>query len=86
MNYKVNDYDILVGRDRSTGEYVAIVREFPSLSWVSEYNRSLAAQGMRTLLLEVLTDMEEDGETPPTPLGFASKTDSTTSLRELAST
>jgi predicted RNase H-like HicB family nuclease len=61
------DYDIYVGRDRLTAEYVAIVREFPSLSWVS-VDRKLAAVGMRDLLAEVLADMYEDGDPVPAPL------------------
>jgi len=83
MRYNAQDYSILVGRDRVTGEFVAIVREFPSLSWVSEVNRSLAAQGMRGLLADVLADIYADGEVPPAPARYAHQLDSTEALREL---
>ncbi|MDD7944558.1 hypothetical protein PUW79_07940 [Microbacterium sp. NE2HP2] len=67
QRYYARDYDVQTGRDRETGEYVAIVKEFPSLSWVSEYNRVLAASGLRDLLNDVLEDMYANGEDVPRP-------------------
>lgn len=66
MRYGIDDYAILVGRDRDTQEFVAIVREFPSLSWVAE-SRVDAAAGLRDVLNGVLQDMYEHGEGVPTP-------------------
>lgn len=67
MGYTVNDYRIYTGRDRVTGEYVAVVREFPGLSWVSDISRDFAASGLRDLLVDVLEDIREDGEDAPVP-------------------
>lgn len=66
MRYGVEDYAILVGRDRDTQEFVAVVREFPSLSWVAA-TRAAAAAGLRELLYEIIQDMYEQGEDVPTP-------------------
>ena len=65
--YTSADYTFVTGRDRETGEFVAIVREFPSLSWISSISRAHAADGLRRLLSDVLDDIYEDGEQPPTP-------------------
>lgn len=83
MMHRAQNYEILVGRDRVTGDFVAIVREFPSLSWVSEVNRSLAAQGMRSLLAEVLADMYASGEEPPAPHSHVSSKGAASDLKEL---
>lgn len=79
--YTATDYKIYVGEDRVTGEYVAIVREFPSLSWVSPVSRHHATDGMRSLLGDVLDDIYEDGDVPPSP---TSRQLRSTELRELA--
>lgn len=65
--FHARDYTVQTGRDRITGEYVAIVKEFPSLSWVSSISRGLAAAGLRELLDTVLDDMYTDGEEVPAP-------------------
>lgn len=49
------------------GEYVATVAELPSLSWLSP-SPEQAFAGLRTLVADVVTDMERSGEEPPTPL------------------
>lgn len=66
MRHTVDDYVVLVGRDRESREFVAIVREFPSLSWVGD-SRIEAAAGLRAVLESVLTDMYENGEDVPGP-------------------
>ena len=68
MRYTVDDYAILVGLDRETKEFVAVVREFPSLSWVAG-SRVDAAAGLRNVLSAVLDDMYDNGEDVPTPQG-----------------
>ena len=48
-------------------EYVGLVAEFPSLSWLAP-TAADAVAGASRLVDDVLTDMAEAGETPPTPL------------------
>lgn len=66
MRYRCDDYLILVGRDRASNEFVAVVREFPSLSWIAD-TRVAAAAGLRRLLADILDDMYEHGESVPAP-------------------
>ncbi len=66
MRYTVDDYALLVGVDRASREFVAVVREFPSLSWVAG-TRVDAAAGLREVLSEVLSDMYANGEDVPAP-------------------
>jgi len=66
VRYSVDDYSLLVGRDRETKEYVAVVREFPSLSWVAD-SRVAAAAGLRHVLADILRDMYDHGEDVPAP-------------------
>lgn len=66
MRHSVNEYAVLVGVDRETREFVAVVREFPSLSWVAG-SRIDAAAGLRSVLTDVLEDMYEHGEDVPAP-------------------
>lgn len=44
--------------------FVGTVAEFPSLSWLSDSQMD-AFQGIRSLVADVLVDMEGTGETPP---------------------
>ncbi|WP_396902661.1 type II toxin-antitoxin system HicB family antitoxin [Mycolicibacterium sp.] len=48
-------------------EYVGLVAEFPSLSWLAP-SAAEAISGAEQLVGEVLADMAETGETPPEPL------------------
>jgi predicted RNase H-like HicB family nuclease len=50
------------------GEYVGLVAEFPSLSWLAPV-RSDAQRGIRELVDEVVADMRASGEPLPAPLG-----------------
>ena len=49
------------------GEWVGLVAEFPSLSWLDP-DPVDAMRGVRDLVDEVVADMSESGETPPEPL------------------
>lgn len=49
------------------GEYVGLVAEFPSLSWLAP-TAAEAVAGASELVEGILADMEETGETPPVPL------------------
>lgn len=54
-------------RVRWSGEdeqYVATVAEMPSLSWLADTS-SEAFEGIRTVVADVLEDMEASGEIPP---------------------
>ena len=44
--------------------FVGTVAEFPSLSWLSD-SQMEAFQGIRSLVADVIVDMEATGETPP---------------------
>lgn len=50
------------------GEYVSTVAEFPSLSWLDEDVQRSSA-GLRTLVAEVIADMQQTGEPVPQPFG-----------------
>lgn len=49
------------------GEYLGLVAEFPSLSWLAP-TPTQALQGMIDLVAEVLADLALQGQTPPEPL------------------
>lgn len=76
--YYAQQYDIFVGVDPATREFVAVVHEFPSLSWVSSTSRTHAADGLRTLLADTLADLYAEGEQVPVPASVA------TGLKELS--
>ncbi|RFZ44341.1 HicB family protein [Mycobacterium marinum] len=48
-------------------EWVGLVAEFPSLSWLDP-DLVEAMRGIRDLVAEVVADMRVEGETPPAPL------------------
>ena len=48
-------------------EYVGLCMEFPSLSWLAKSPES-ALQGIRKVVNDAVTDMRNNGETPPSPL------------------
>jgi predicted HicB family RNase H-like nuclease len=48
-------------------EYVGLVAEFPSLSWLSK-SQEAAFKGIRKLTHEVIVDMKKLGEQIPEPL------------------
>ncbi|MDR5700296.1 hypothetical protein [Agromyces aerolatus] len=66
MTVRAEDYSILVGLDPTSNDYVAIVREFPGLSWVSP-TKQTAISGMLPLLTEVLADLTAEGIPIPAP-------------------
>jgi predicted HicB family RNase H-like nuclease len=51
-------------RDR---EFVGTVAEFPSLAWLDESERD-AFEGIKQIVADIVVEMIEGGETPPTPL------------------
>ncbi|NQT72046.1 MAG: toxin-antitoxin system HicB family antitoxin [Chloroflexi bacterium] len=50
-------------------EFIGLVAEFPSLSWL-ENTQLKALSGIIKLVGEILEEMEESGETPPAPLAL----------------
>lgn len=48
-------------------EFVATCIEFPSLSWLDS-DRGLALEGLNKLIVEVIADLEANGEPVPVPL------------------
>lgn len=49
------------------GEYVGLVDEFPSLSWLAP-TAGEAVAGVERLVEDILADMLQAGESPPRPL------------------
>jgi len=49
------------------GEYVGLCAEFPSLSWLAD-SQEVALRGIRTVVAEVISDMQSSNEPIPQPL------------------
>ena len=64
---KTDHYTYRVTWSPEDGEHVGLCAEFPSLSWLADTPEAALA-GIRTLVAEVVADMAEAGETPPTAL------------------
>lgn len=62
-------YTYQIGWSQEDGQFVATVREFPSLSWLDD-TRTDAEKGILSLVEEVLADLLENGEPIPQPLGM----------------
>lgn len=60
-------YSYRVGWSPEDDAYVGTVVELPSLSWVDE-DRARAFGGIQRLVEEVIAEMVEAGETPPSAL------------------
>ena len=65
------EYTYKVYWSEQNDAYIATVLEFPSLSYVGDdcIHPSEALGGIVALVREVLADMDEHDEVPPTPLG-----------------
>jgi hypothetical protein len=68
MSVRAEQYEIRV--ETHYGEPTALVHEFPSLSWIAPTEADAIA-GMRSLLADVLADMEANHEHIPAPGRFA---------------
>lgn len=65
---KINDkYTYRVTWSEDDSEYVGLCVEFPSLSWLATTPEA-ALKGIRKLVLEVIADMLNNGESVPEPL------------------
>ena len=64
MPLKNDHYTYRVTWSVEDNEYVGLCVEFPSLSWLSKTPES-ALKGIRKIIAEVITDMQENGERIP---------------------
>ena len=62
-------YTYQVGWSQEDEQFVATVREFPSLSWLED-SLDEAEKGILSLVEEVLADLLKSGEPIPQPLGM----------------
>ncbi|MFA5711872.1 type II toxin-antitoxin system HicB family antitoxin [Mycolicibacterium sp.] len=62
-----NHYTYRAEWSSEDNEYIGLVAEFPSLSWLAP-TAAEAIGGVAQLVDDILADMVETGETPPTPL------------------
>lgn len=63
----VDHYTYRVTWSAEDNEFVGLVAELPSLSWLATEQVD-ALLGIRTLASEIVTDLEASGERVPTPL------------------
>jgi len=63
----VDRYSYRVVWSAEDGEHVELCAEFPSLSWLAG-SQIGALKGIRKVVLDVLRDMQKNGEGIPTPL------------------
>jgi len=68
MKAEKNDrYTYRITWSEDDKEYVGLCAEFPSLSWLAS-TQLAGLKGIRSLVADVLADMEESGEPIPEPL------------------
>ncbi|TNF69411.1 MAG: type II toxin-antitoxin system HicB family antitoxin [Gammaproteobacteria bacterium] len=60
-------YTYRVTWSKEDNEYIGLCAEFPSLSWL-DASPEKALKGIRTVVHDVLLDMEASGEKIPSPL------------------
>ena len=63
----VDHYTYRITWSPDDGEYVGLCAELPSLSWLAQTHGEALA-GIRQVVVEVVSDMESNHETIPTPL------------------
>jgi predicted HicB family RNase H-like nuclease len=67
MSLQNDRYTYRITWSEDDHEYVGLCVEFPSLSWLAK-NPEGALQGIRKLVDNAVTDMRNNGETPPSPM------------------
>ena len=67
MANEIDRYTYRVTWSEEDQEHVGLCIEFPSLSWLAE-NPEKALKGIRQLVRECVSDMNENGEEIPEPL------------------
>lgn len=64
----INNYVSQMSWSEDDQEFLVMVAEFPSLSWLFS-DQQEAEAGLRNLVAEVLDDMKQTGEQIPTSVG-----------------
>ncbi len=64
---KNDRYTYRVTWSEEDGEYVGLCAEFPSLSWLDD-SQEAALRGIRSVVVEVISDMQSSNEPIPQPL------------------
>jgi len=67
MSLQNDRYTYRVTWSEDDQEHVGLCVEFPSLSWLAKTPEA-ALQGIRKIVSDAVTDMGDNGETPPSPL------------------
>jgi predicted HicB family RNase H-like nuclease len=67
MSLRNDRYTYRVTWSQDDQKYVGLCVEFPSLSWLAKTPEA-ALQGIRKIVNDAVTDMRDNGETPPSPL------------------
>jgi predicted HicB family RNase H-like nuclease len=67
MSSKNDRYTYRVTWSEADREYAGLCTEFPSLSWLAK-SPEAALRGIRRLVDEVVSDLVNNKETPPTPI------------------
>ncbi|MDX9864030.1 MAG: toxin-antitoxin system HicB family antitoxin [Anaerolineaceae bacterium] len=66
---EIDKYTYRVTWSEKDKEFVGLCTEFPSLSWLDS-DRNKALSGISQLVVEVVADMEANGEEIPEPLSL----------------
>jgi predicted HicB family RNase H-like nuclease len=67
MAQKNDKFTYRVTWSEDDNEYVGLCAEFPSLSWLAD-SPEKALKGIRTMVAEVVFDMQKNGENIPEPI------------------
>lgn len=67
MSLQNDRYTYRVTWSEDDQDYVGLCVEFPSLSWLAK-SPEAALQGIRKIVNDAVTDIRDNGETPPSPL------------------
>ena len=67
MDQKSDRYTYRITWSVDDREFVGLCIEFPSLSWLAK-NPETALKGIRRIVKAAVHDMENNGESPPTPI------------------
>ena len=67
MDSKSDRYTYRITWSEDDREFVGLCLEFPSLSWLAK-NPEGALKGIRRVVKEAVQEMENNGESPPSPI------------------
>lgn len=67
MNLRSDRYTYRITWSEDDQEYVGLCIELPSLSWLAK-SPEAALRGIRRIVRKAVQDMEDNGESPPTPI------------------